>query len=335
MPPSCRIAVVSDLHVAESARAGDLQVIPTRTESGYQDEFRRFVRRHRISADVLVPGDLTDRASPEEFQTAFGVILHLAESLSVSRERVVIVPGNHDVNWAVVRLGADYWRQQRFGPMQDQVGALAGAVSADGRHVCQQPYFAIWNFEEVLIVGHNSAAFDLPDRIPRRGDANQETIEEIEEALVTYNVEPEKIKVFVTHHHAFQYSGPVTGEADFSIMMNAENLLAMLNHHSFDLFIHGHKHMPRFFIHSTDMAVPLPILGAGSFSVLLDPRFSGYVNDQFHLIHIEGRDRGSRHVYGKVLSWTYLTAHRWQPSHTHTHTQHSPRVSLRPLCQRG
>jgi hypothetical protein len=46
----------------------------------------------------------------------------------------------------------------------------------------------------------------------------------------------------------------------------------------------------------------------------LDPRWSGLVNNQFHIIHVDARDDRTGVVHGLVESWTYLCGHGWVPS---------------------
>ena len=50
---------------------------------------------------LVISGDLTSRASAEEFECAHKFISGLIERLDLSAARLVIVPGNHDLNWDV------------------------------------------------------------------------------------------------------------------------------------------------------------------------------------------------------------------------------------------
>jgi hypothetical protein len=171
-------------------------------------------------------------------------------------------------------------------------------------------------------VGLNSALRDGPEESPHHGQVLDDQIREIDNWLRDNAPIDCKYKLFVTHHHPIQYSDPVSAEPDFSIMVNAENLLRRLSDHNFDFVVHGHKHVPRFQIHSTDMSIPLVLLGAGSFCVRLEPNLSGVVANQFHLLEIEGRDSTTGHAYGLLKSWTYLTGHHWVESSRHQGIRH-------------
>src|SRR5262249_12555203 len=48
---------------------------------------------------LVVSGDLSDRATPVEFEKARTFVSKLIKRFKLSAERCVIVPGNHDVDW--------------------------------------------------------------------------------------------------------------------------------------------------------------------------------------------------------------------------------------------
>ncbi|MCB9690249.1 MAG: metallophosphoesterase [Alphaproteobacteria bacterium] len=49
---------------------------------------------------LVISGDLTNEASPEEFTRAYDLVARLMDRLQVAPERCVVVPGNHDLSWA-------------------------------------------------------------------------------------------------------------------------------------------------------------------------------------------------------------------------------------------
>ncbi|MFC0863108.1 metallophosphoesterase family protein [Sphaerimonospora cavernae] len=53
-----------------------------------------------VAPDLIVAsGDLAEWARPAEFNHVHDFLSDLAEGLGLARDRVVMVPGNHDVNW--------------------------------------------------------------------------------------------------------------------------------------------------------------------------------------------------------------------------------------------
>lgn len=180
----------------------------------------------------------------------------------------------------------------------------------------------MWNFDDLLVVGYNSSWDDDPVRAVHHGVIGDEDLARLEVTLSKTDLSASRLRLFLVHHHPIQYSDPVTGQADFSIMVNAESLLALLQRHNFDLVIHGHKHKPNFGTHIISGSSPLVILCSGSFSAMLDTRWSGHVNNQFHLIRLEGRDAEVQNIFGRVESWTYLCGAGWIPSKPHNGIRH-------------
>ncbi len=89
-----RILHLSDLHFGPDVdwRARLLPLVAdVRDEAGGLG-FRRL--------DYLViSGDLTNRAAPEEFEAAFEFVSGLISRFELTAERCIIVPGNHDLSW--------------------------------------------------------------------------------------------------------------------------------------------------------------------------------------------------------------------------------------------
>jgi small GTP-binding protein len=48
---------------------------------------------------LVISGDLTERASPEEFEQARRFVSGLIDQLRLTAQRCIIVPGNHDLSW--------------------------------------------------------------------------------------------------------------------------------------------------------------------------------------------------------------------------------------------
>ncbi|HYN93433.1 MAG TPA: pentapeptide repeat-containing protein, partial [Pilimelia sp.] len=59
----------------------------------------RLGERHELAPDlVTVAGDLVERATPADYEAAYAFLDAVAAGLGLGRDRVVVVPGDHDVN---------------------------------------------------------------------------------------------------------------------------------------------------------------------------------------------------------------------------------------------
>jgi UDP-2,3-diacylglucosamine pyrophosphatase LpxH len=324
-----RLAVISDLHVGHGARAKDLCPHPDADlrEEGFTDSFVTFLKREKIRADyMLLPGDVSHRAQPDELSLASDVLLRIAQALGVSRSRILFVPGNHDVDWSVMTLpgsaATDFRRSQRFAALANKQWLFGKLAHRSALRLLEKPYLALWEFPNLLVAGCNSSWHDDPAVSTHHGLISTDDLQALDERLAELDLPPERVKVFLVHHHPVQYSDPIAEEPDFSVMVNAENLLTLLHRRHFDLLIHGHKHAPRFRTHISNAGFPLAILGAGSFSAQLDTRWSGYVNNQFHMVELDGRDGASGYVFGAVKSWTFLCGRGWIESQKNNGIRH-------------
>jgi len=322
-----KIAVISDLHIGRKARAKDFCPYDEKEarDTDYKGKFLRFIDAHSIRADYLViPGDISDRGQPDEFKLASALIKEIARGLHVGPKRIVFVPGNHDVDWEESSIpdSSGFRHRMRYAPLRDPGLIFERLVGSKRPHFYEPPHFRIWEFEHLMAVGYNSAWSDDRSVSVHHGLMSNDHVRKLDERLAGLDLSPNRLRLFIVHHHPIQYSDPIADEPDFSAMTNSENLLAVLGKHNFDLLIHGHKHSPRFKTVSFGSGFPLAILCAGSFSARLDTRWSGLVNNQFHLVTVEGRDPSSHCVFGLVESWTYLCGSDWVPSELYNGIRH-------------
>ncbi len=75
---------------------------------------------------LVLSGDLTNRATPEEFDNVYQLISRLIERFELSAERCLIVPGNHDLSWDEQVYE---WRQKR---LVDEYKQPSGSLVVEG-----------------------------------------------------------------------------------------------------------------------------------------------------------------------------------------------------------
>lgn len=325
-----KLAVISDLHVGTKARAKDLCPTPpatpkkdrdayNRKDDDYRQQFVDFVTKSNISADYLVlPGDLTNQALPREVEIASAFALQAADALQVPHERILFAPGNHDVDWTAfdpndttgVRWG------QRYASLGHDNFHFRTLINRGHGDVLSPPHFIAWEFPDLLAVAYNSASHDTPtpQENVHHGLAAPEHLDAIRDYLASIGPKTARVRLFLVHHHVVEFTDPIPRTPDFSLMTNAEGLLSLLHECGFDLIIHGHTHHPRFDTHSTATYPHIPILCSGSFSVELDTRWAGTVDNLFHVITINGRSGTDNLITADVTSWTNNHARGWVPS---------------------
>lgn len=319
-----KILVLSDLHIGQKARGKDLCPDGNNKwlDKNYKDDFIDFIIRENIKVDYLIiAGDISNEATYDEFSLGSAIIWDIAKALKLTKSKVLLVPGNHDVDWKVLELANpeneddyNFRKTQRYDTFKNGFNYNRKLLD-----LFIEPFFTSWEYEDLFVVGFNSAWHDENNEKVHHGLITDNIITQFEKHLHDLDIDS-KIKLFITHHHLYPYSDPISHEADFSIMTNSENLLKALARNKFDMVVHGHKHIPRILTQEIDSIHPISLLCAGSFSVILDQRFNGSILNMFHVINFEGRDCETDRIYGFVENYSYSSPHKWLKSEKNNST---------------
>lgn len=320
-----KIAVISDLHTGEGSRAAEfcLEQSSGWATLDYIKHFKEFILRENLSADILlIAGDISNRAKEEEYNLASNKIKEIASILSVPDCNVFYVPGNHDACWVSEKKHLvdkeqdtiDFAIKKKYDPINN--GLIFKEINQRVKDGClyKPPYAAIWESEDVIALGVNTAAFDHHDTSPHHGKIRFEDLDEIKSLLSRNEVSSSnKTKIILMHHHPLQYTDSTFNLPDLSALINAEGLINIAGEYEFNYIVHGHKHIPRVTMRDV-LNHPLTILCAGSFSAKLDDRYFQGIGNSFHLIEEKEKCNQLNTGKGIVKSWAYLSGHKWIPS---------------------
>ena len=203
-----RILHLSDVHFGVDAQLAQLEAIEDYAPTLELDA-------------VAVSGDLTQRARHGEFQAAHAMVRRLKKVAPV-----LVVPGNHDVQWwssplqlfGTRRLYAKYrrWFGEELTPTLEIPGAvIAGALSAWGVALGSMTP----NLRDLAVKGH----------LPKR------EIDRI--AAIFAQAPPGAAKVLVLHHNVLP--GEISGRMGLAHWKTAQARLAEL---APDVVLCGHDH---------------------------------------------------------------------------------------------
>lgn len=317
-----KIAVISDLHVG-NARGSDLNPKSSREVDvlvdDYVERFVKFIKGNSITADYLVvPGDVSHGAEPRQIKIASGAIERFAKVLDVPLSNVLFVPGNHDVNWGIVKLdmpeGADghqyksQYHMYRYVTFSDDETLFPCLSEGETRSIFEPPFFRSWAFDDLVAVGYNSSWDDGPIQEVNCGKISEGHLSQLESHLSKLELNSDKLAVFIVHHHPVVHSDVEID--DYSTLQNADKLLDLLHRYQFDIVIHGHKHQPRLQTHFAGVGNHMLIICAGSFSSSVHG-FPPLTTNQFHLLHFDERDHTSGCVLGAMKSWIFTLERGW------------------------
>jgi len=215
-------------------------------------------------------------------------------------ERLLVVPGNHDIGWkpTVVTMEEDHYRSF-------YLNVYGKNANASLMHVCYDSEL------DVALVGFNSARLEPTHHglgyvdLPQVQQARQMVRQRRQKAARPEH-EDSTLRIAVVHHHLVQVIPTQYEEfkdGHFGVMMNAEEVIRQLMRERFSLVLHGHQHMPfvalerRFFPGQGKDAVAsssrtLGIIGAGSVGIIHQELTKGYGRNHYNLIAI--RDTTAR-----------------------------------------
>jgi len=277
---------LSDLHVSDKHgfRLPSVRSIQNQNARSVADLLFEDLKALELigKLDVLiVSGDFVwDGKKNEDFHRAREVIEAILEKTGLGRDRLVMVPGNHDIEWGAGELArathehvsrenydafSELLRQRR----PDQKADLVVIPSRSGSRKLR-----ILELNSTTVEGKaapgigyvSSAALDRAGEL-LQGDDRLNRTEQIKQ-VITW---------IVVHHHVFPATSAMqedAGRKNISVMANADELLYFASRWNVDLILHGHEHQPsvtvacRWPVNRPDELVsPVTVIGVGSIGV--------------------------------------------------------------------
>src|SRR5215471_855316 len=271
---SCPITLlhVSDPQFGRNHRFGNLELPPPDdtfdtllTRLG--DDLRLLEREHGLRPDVLVlSGDLAERGLPREFDDVLQFAEGLTQLLNLPRHRVVLIPGNHDINRAACEAYfknceaeeekpvPPFWPKWRF---YERCFSRFYHDCPDVKFMETEPWtlFPMPDLK-LVVAGLNSTMRESHRDDDHYGYLGEAQLRWFADALAPYQQQG-WVRIAALHHNIRR--GPV---ADDENLRDTEDLKRLLGP-EINLILHGHTHDGKL-----DWLTPtLPILSTGSAAV--------------------------------------------------------------------
>ena len=208
------------------------------------------IRSKRSIGAVLVTGDLTYIASPEEFTAARTALFKLTNGLlGLNLEHLIVVPGNHDIAWTR-NDEYDYGAAVSVAPREATANyrqffkELYGFDASDHLSMARRLIFPGGNLVDVAAV--NSSSLEQGKSfLAGMGRVQEAGYREAATALSWHNRAALGLRILALHHHLAlteDLESPDEYRTGFGIAIDAPRVQRMTAGYGVHLAVHGHKH---------------------------------------------------------------------------------------------
>jgi small GTP-binding protein len=248
---------------------------------------------------LIISGDLTNKATSDEYEAAFEMLNELKLEFGLKSDRVIIAPGNHDLNWnssvesytyipgfnlpsnldntyIVIPNGAlkrneDQYRE-RFTNFANFYRRICGGGNSYPLTYEDQAIIQKFPEDKLLFLTLNSA-WQIDHHYKNRAGINEQALSK---AVVTISAKyKDYYKIAIWHH-------PVTGPAT---MRNTE-FLGELAVAGFEVCLHGHIYEVQEGFYQYDSNRKLHIIGGGAFGAPAREQVTG-IPLQYNLLQFD------------------------------------------------
>jgi WD40 repeat protein/3',5'-cyclic AMP phosphodiesterase CpdA len=251
------------------------------------EDLNGLAAKHGLRPDlVVVTGDLAERGMRSEFDQVIDFLSTLCEAVGVPRRHVALVPGNHDINWALCSSYFDReagYEREPVAPYWPKWEPFAAAFETFYEGV---PGMAFapgepWTLFElpdlaVVVAGLNSTMAESHREEDHYGWLGEEQLRWFATRLADYRRQG-WLRLGAVHHNVVR--GAVLDEENLRDTDDLDRLLGQPG--LINLLLHGHTHDGRL----QRLASGLQVLSTGSSAVNADAR-PQEVPNQYQLITV-------------------------------------------------
>ena len=283
---------LSDLHF------GCSETTPSLWCSQLIDDLRKELGCNHLDALVL-SGDIANKSTPKEYDVAKKFLVCLCEEFHLNFDQILIVPGNHDLNWTLAKKSYRTKQKEEYRGPRDENGNPDENDAIDKNEFIQvknqekykdrfknfkafydslksspypREYDQQWTLlrvpeQKILILGLNSAwniDHHYKDRSSIHPIALSNALQELR--VDTYT---DWLKIAVFHH-------PVHGDVG---QIKEHGFMERLAVNGFRLILHGHIHTSKSELFRYDQAIKgrkLDVICAGTFGAPTRELVPGY-----------------------------------------------------------
>lgn len=298
---------ISDIHVGDLAVSNELKPVvkDDRHSLSILESLIDIIKENNPEF-IFVTGDITSRAKPEEFSHFQKVINMIAQECEIEHQKIVILYGNHDINWAIYEMKPD----SKFDTDYLKVAGSVGTpfINNQFNTIGPVPNSGTIIYDDITVFCLNSGYYSVPD--DTAGKLGQEQLEWLEKEL-SEEKDPSRTYIALLHHHPVQYRYPIP-TPDHSILDEGPELLELFGKFGIDIVCHGHRHHSRVETkYENAWKAPITFTSVGSMSVKPDERNYGTIPLMFHIVEISKKTKDGN-AFGAVKAFKHSPSMGWK-----------------------
>jgi 3',5'-cyclic AMP phosphodiesterase CpdA len=223
---------------------------------------------------VVLTGDITERALPNEFQQATKFLTALTTHLAVGLENVVVVPGNHDVSWKACEAHFNDRESRGQAPVPPYSPKWKYYQSFQKKLSGDRSEYSVRHLPEMnLSLACLNSTF-RESHLEHYGFCGEEQLREVASEL---GVRGLGLRIALLHHNVRR--GPTRDDENLRDELDLTRILGP----QIDLVLHGHTHDGR----RDHLSNGTLVLSTGSAAV--DSRYRPEeVGNQYQLLTVSG-----------------------------------------------
>ncbi|MBD2342323.1 metallophosphoesterase, partial [Calothrix sp. FACHB-156] len=250
---------------------------------------------------LVISGDIANRSTEDEYEAAFELVDKLVKRYGLDPNRIVLVPGNHDLNWELSEAAYDFVPKRKIpNPLPEgryiDAGSAGALIRDEDEYKKRFDYFSdrfykkIYNQsypqeyskqailypcpqDKILFLGLNSC-WEIDHEYKDRAGINADAIAYAINQLLLDNYD-DWLKIAIWHH-------PVNSSESMKNVAFLEQLAV----NGFQLGIHGHIHEAKDEHFRYDPRRGLRIIAAGTFGAPAREQVTG-IPLQYNLLTLD------------------------------------------------
>lgn len=273
---------LSDLHIRSSSEANKYR-------SQLETDLKKELEINRLDY-LVISGDIANFSTQDEYEAAFNLVDSIVKRFGLDSERVIIVPGNHDINWEISEEAYPFIHKRKLPELLPEGKYIsageAGALIRD-EELYKKRFLNFNNYfykkvygglqfpldyaeqgilrpspeNKILFLAINSCC-EIDHNYQHRAEINMEMLSCAIDQLLDENYD-DWLKIAVWHH-------PVSGNESINT-----DFLQLLTVHGFNVCMHGHIHEAEESYYKYDEKRGIHIIGAGTFGAPIRQQKAG------------------------------------------------------------